>query len=259
MKKFSYIIMLCLPLCLKAQIHYTDIIPDTTIAADNGAYYLDFDNNGIADYKLQKIVDTTALIIEIVIYPLGDKFSVAYFNVDDCKFAERFYYDDPIPLSGNKFTIEKATLAHMGPSYCAHNGAFIGTTDAYAGMRMYRNDTVFYGWIRLDVDSSVQWFTLKDYAYCANGILAGQTYNSIDHTEQPDFMITENDEEIRVSLAEGLILDAKLFDLLSRETPARIADQSVRIRKRDYKPGLYILMIKTTSGSGSVKLVIRNS
>jgi hypothetical protein len=260
MKKLSYIlIMCCLPLCLKAQVHYTDIIPDTTITADSGAYNLDLDNSGIAEYRIEKIVlDTVYLQIQIDISPLNNNFLVAYFDLGGgCIYADRFNFNDSIPFSYSEFTHENAVLSFIGANYCGHNGAFTGKSDSYIGLRMYNNDTVFYGWIRVDVDTNAAWITIKDYAYCANGILAGQTFNGITDQDYPELTIKENEEDIIVTPAKGQLLNACIYDLLSRESTVKIEDRSVMISKKNYKPGVYVLFLKTSLDNASVKLVIR--
>ena len=108
MKKLGYIlIMLCLPLCFQAQVHYTDIIPDTTIVADSGVYSLDLDNNGIADYLIQKNIcdplDTDYYHQYII--SLTSNCYISYFLVEGCFIAKRYINNDTIPFSGSQFSI----------------------------------------------------------------------------------------------------------------------------------------------------------
>ena len=258
MRKLLSLIMFSLPFWGTAQIHYTDIIPDTTIVAVGGIYRVDLDNNGIPDYSIQKYFCLDTIDYHIIIRSANPVFIISYFLLEgSCHMTERYNLNDTIPSSWSLFDTAVSTLAMKCLTTCIHDGDFIGSTDAFIGLKMYRNDTVFYGWIRVDVDSNARWITIKDYAYCANGILAGQTFNSIHDQENQELIIKENEDEIVVTPARGLLLHACLYDLLSRESVINIEDRSVTIPKKYYKPGVYVLFLKTSLGNSSVKLVIR--
>lgn len=166
-----------------AQIIYTDVNPDTTVACSSApcshSNTIDLNNDGIADY-------TIAIYYNILnCFPSGT-YSKKYVSVNSTGsnnlMLTMMNLNDKI---GNNlvFNTTSGSLRSINFSlhYCAgSSGSWTSATDHYLGVRMVVGSNVYYGWIRLNVSvsSSSLFYTIKDYAYNSipnQPILAGET------------------------------------------------------------------------------------
>ena len=245
----------------KAQITYVDIIPDTTISADSGFYNLDLNNDGVVDFGIVRKA-WSLTYSNVTICSLQDSSFVAYYPVESCYNAWPFELNDSINqynqwLNGSFGKV----LAQTGPSYCMHSGSFIGKTNLYLGLKVIKNKHLYYGWLRVDVAADATWFRLKDYAFSGSGFLAGQILNKIDQSQtlKSRINISENATGIVVKpvSTELKFLSATLFNMVSQQSTLRIENNQIVMLKAAFKPGLYLMSLKTSGGQYFSKILIR--
>lgn len=179
----------------KAQIVYTDVVPDVVCYMNGSSYKLDLNNDGTYDFNLYIIQTGTSPHINqsIRITPLNSNEIVG-------GSTSSFY---PLELNSN-IKIDSNTLHWSGNtpqtlrgttwSYISHynpklhhtfsqwvqnySGNWtVSNTDRYLGLKLKNAGNTYYGWIRMQTNLYLD-FKVEDYAYNSipnQPILAGQT------------------------------------------------------------------------------------
>jgi hypothetical protein len=171
---------------------YTDINPDKNVSL-NSQYLMDIDNNGVNDFKItQTIIDGPAMTEAFIFTISGlNKNKILYYTVNmalspyagsQCgliKIAKIFNYGDSIFMQ--KDTCKEAYLWYGildGYGQCSAND-WLGIGPKYIGIVLNRNDSLTYGWIKVDVPfgitvmeyaSNLKSFTQAQYQYSENSI-----------------------------------------------------------------------------------------
>ncbi|MBK9643390.1 MAG: T9SS type A sorting domain-containing protein [Saprospiraceae bacterium] len=270
LKKLSGFIVtvLMLSVSANAQIVYTDVNPDTTIA--NRIYYLDLNNDGTTDDSIRLFV-SRPYIGEC----RGSKVSIFALNGNTVSGST-------YPLAMNiKDTISSAlTWSASGdlryirsgdPTSCPNDtlGYWTNAKDYYLGLKLIVGTYTYYGWLRMQitVDPLYASGIIKDYAYNSipnQPILAGQT--SVTG-------ITENISASSISLypnpatnyltitlqgdnkkAEVTIMDitGKIFySTTENET------QELKINTKDFAEGVYLVQVKSEDFMATKKFVVK--
>jgi hypothetical protein len=166
-----------------AQIVYTDVNPDTTIAMTAvsntiKAYGLDLNNDGLTDFNL--IATSHA-------GPFGNRSN--YVKITPINSNKVIDYDTinnlPAPLAINsvigntgKWWNNDSNQILTGSAWLSFFGLWNSSADAYLGLKLMSGQNIYYGWAKLSVTVHGSSFTLKDYAYNSipnQPILAGET------------------------------------------------------------------------------------
>ena len=171
-------------------IVYTDVRPDQTFDKNGTSYHLDINNDGINDVDItygsrgQGSFCGNLKSVWITIAPLNQNETgnnnsnqVAVVQPDTVIDNAAFVWNDTSPQS----LASKTTLcsAH-GSDYhktSTYYGLWRGAVDKYIALRLHTATDIYYGWVRLDVVSSLNSFTIKDYAFNSipnQAIVAGQ-------------------------------------------------------------------------------------
>ena len=171
-----------------AQVVYTDIVPDF-IGTGDVDYQIDLNNDRIFDFSLQRdsysftsdFGDCSSVRIQYNYFNnlagygecsncvLGTA-EVAKLNPGDSisenqpwfKGAGMTYNYKWVLVSGSSCTV--FNLGFEQGSYLLGN--WLNAVDQYVGVRLFKDDHYYYGWVRMSVD--VNKYTVKDYAYNAN-------------------------------------------------------------------------------------------
>jgi len=170
-----------------AQVIYTDIFPDF-VGNVYSDYQLDLNNDGVFDFWLDQNYNTY-----FVFYGSCISFNriwntsftlTGYGNCDSCLRGSdeigKLNSGDTIDSTPPWF--EGATLRFLKYHHFANGtncgdtfyvswstantfaeGNWVGAVDQYVGIRIFKDDHFYYGWIRMSVDTNT--FTVKDYAY----------------------------------------------------------------------------------------------
>ena len=153
------------------QFQYTDI-DDTTIV--NGLFELDLDGDTVVDFTIEHVLNGGQLDnVTSVLLRSGDSIDG---NLALGAARNSFnYVDNAIPgtvLNSNSvfFGINSTTklgyMAFLVDGVAYPNSNWAGpVTDGYLGLRILKNDSACYGWLRLDVADSAKSITIKDWSF----------------------------------------------------------------------------------------------
>ncbi len=266
----------------KAQIVYTDVIPDTTINTNGGVYALDLNNDGITDFNITystTIISATcggtphtSTNINIRITPLGVN---AVGN--DPTYPSALLLNSLIDSSSFTWlnnvnqilTYKYWHCIGFGMSHfwiASYTGHWNGAVDKYIPLRLYVGSQKYYGWVRLNVDSPAVRFTVKDYGYNSipnQPILAGQTTvtgviensfaSSINFFPNPannhlTIALGSNNKKVQVTIAD--ITGKVIYTTIATDT------QKVEVNTKDFAEGIYVVQIQAVGFIGTKKLVV---
>jgi len=162
----------------EAQMEYTDIEPDTTVAGDEGFaanFELDINNDGTADLLLRHANETWYSGWQsVTVMPFKDAAIVASMihyacGTFDSSYAMglKFESQDIIGPAVNSFGSSYYTFLLGWARNSCTSGQFKDAEDKFLGVRFSLDGgtTHHYGWVRLDVASGFSSFTVKDYAF----------------------------------------------------------------------------------------------
>ena len=174
---------------LNAQVIYTDVVPDE-VKTTMQFYNLDLDNNGIPDFPFglaafdtvvdfnglntPVTTDNIALITSISNQVVGSLDSIAVIP-QSFEVASLLMSGDLISANSNfvggtnilgGVLLSSDILAGNPPLALPFElGNFSGQTDAFIGVKFSIGGATHYGWARVDVSSTSEQLTIKDYAY----------------------------------------------------------------------------------------------
>ena len=145
---------------LSAAPVFTDIEPDTTIAADVGvilSYYIDFNGDGEDELELCHFYgDDSWNNIE------------AYSAGQHCEICAGQWSGPVIMNKDDKISSKNSWVCtNSGSSNSAlfMNPDWLGVVDKYMGIRFKVDGNWHYAWVVLDVFADNSGFTVKEYAY----------------------------------------------------------------------------------------------
>jgi uncharacterized protein (DUF2141 family) len=181
------------------QIVYTDINPDSVNVDHLDVTYIDFDGDGTDDFTLIKAISSTSgtfaygsgvvsygVTTEQVIGTAGTGSNAGWMvsgTSSNVRLAN-VTAGDAIGGAGSFSTtlgyLGVVQMITYGAPLSAYNtstseGAFLGATDGYIGVRFDIAGAAHYGWVRVDLSADATTLTVKDYAYEAT---AGTAINA---------------------------------------------------------------------------------
>jgi hypothetical protein len=215
----TILLLLLLPSVLSAQIIYTDITPDTLIADVNdvpGQYRLDLNRDGDSDYFFMHIF----FPIPVYVLSIHTEFRTAHeILLAPNSKVEALDHLTPINETAGKWY---CTTDGTGSSGMSFANEWIGTSDNYIGLRLFRNGGWYYGWLRATVLENETGIILKDYAVQTQRdtpILAGDAGTQrIDAQPTPEhYSIEFRGRSLTVTLDKTLMVRASVYDAMGRE------------------------------------------
>ena len=232
-----------------AQIIYTDINPDSTVALGGSFYNLDLDNDGTFDFAINVTIGTSASYTsqQIGISPAGTN-GVAGSSVGAYIYPFAMNAGDTIKTS-LQFNLgpNQSMASYFGASYSYGN--WLGVTDKYLGLKFYIGTAAHYGWARLDVNATANQFIIKDYAYNTVAdayILAGQTAVGINENMTNNTVsIHSSEKNILIRFLNELPVNAevKITNMLGQQIYASLlSEKETRINLNE-KTGIYIVTL----------------
>lgn len=203
---FAIVYLLCKN--VEAEAIYTEIDPDIILSEDGDAYNLDMNNDGLLDFKLQKISGSFysywsenisyAYYIAISPWQSGNKMAglKSVISPSYGGFTQYFPFalnsmhliNEDLTFQNNNFEI----LAYIinsddGASQALGGQWFYGLENKFLGVRFKDSlDCFHYGWIRCSITSEADSLTIHDYGYetkCETGIMAGDTIGDTSNVE----------------------------------------------------------------------------
>lgn len=205
------------------QVRYIDVQTDT-IRTDT-LFTLDLDGDSVNNFAIRSAFDfelgiNTFDIIEAV--PLFSTHNRIAGNTPmSYPYASKF--DLGVDIGPSTQWLPAMSDASMS---FARNGDFDyndywngGAVDKFLGLRIRRNDSTHFGWMRLDIDTAGKWFIVKDHAV---NLKANQTLNTsyligVENYQKMAFIVAQRPGEIWVK-ADALREKAtvEMFDLNGR-------------------------------------------
>ncbi len=269
LKKLSGFIVTALMLSVSAnaQIVYTDVNPDTTIA--NRIYYLDLNNDGTTDDSIRLFV-SRPYIGEC----RGSKVSIFAINgntVSGSTYPLAMNIKDTISSSLTWSASGDLRYIRSGdPTSCPNDtlGYWTNAIDYYLGLKLIVGTYTYYGWLRMQitVDPLYASGIIKDYAYNSipnQPILAGQTSvtgitenisaSSISLYPNPatnhlTIELPNVKEKVEVTIND--ITGKKMYTTSSEET------HKIEVNTHGFNEGIYFVQIQTAGFIGTKKLVV---
>ncbi|MBK6858971.1 MAG: T9SS type A sorting domain-containing protein [Saprospiraceae bacterium] len=266
-KLFAFIVTaMIFSISANAQIVYTDVNPDTSIANSGpyyGFYYLDLNNDGTSDDSISYRVSGRGAI-----GACGTRrVSISVLNGN--AVAGSTY---PLAMNLND-TISSALawsasgdLRHIqfsGPICTTIDtfGNWTNSIDNYLGLKLIVGTNTYFGWLRMQVNVTTNGNTasgiIKDYAYNSTPnqfILAGDTgtgptriietiaSSSINlypnpATDKLTIALESNNRKIEVTIAD--ITGKIIYSTTASET------QKIEVNTKYFAEGIYIVQIQT--------------
>lgn len=161
---------------VKAQPDTVLTVVDTTLDMNGQSFDIDLDTNGVVDFRINQIVDSTNFNITGVTIQARGPAANQVLGIDYGNYNYPFKLDvgDTIgPGKNFKGVGVNDRLGYLGlivDGSTYPNSQFVnGVTDGFLGVRFEGNlDSLvetYYGWIRVDVAADLRSITIKDYAY----------------------------------------------------------------------------------------------
>lgn len=172
------------------QILYTDVDPDSNVANPGSHFLIDLNHDSINDFDLH-VFSTEDTLANGTFWGIqGIKIDALNSNAfgRECGYDYAAAYFSGIPVmtlacwnSGSDFLAFNGQLGTGSSQFNWDMGDWHGVQDRYMGLRLKINGQNHYGWIRLDVPSNMNEFTVKDYAVQLNALTpinTGDTFAS---------------------------------------------------------------------------------
>lgn len=271
-------------------LQYTDVNPDVILDKNSGPFDMDFNNdlgpdmtfqvvfangsgsstyNGIPFtyvYNGSQVSATPAPLAGVQGQVIGSSstFGVTALNTGDAIAA------------ANNFSSQQATLGVQGTvsipafnfNYNINQGEFLGVSQKFLGMKFTTGVGVYYGWVRLSLDTldpAGLKLTIHDYAY------NGDVDQPINAGDMPGAsIIAQGALESKVSftpLLEGVSVNITpdllgselvLSDMSGKEVNSvSINDIGTVLGYADLKTGIYFATLKSEQGSVSKKVYVK--
>lgn len=261
-----------------AQVIYTDVTPDATVTTGN-AYNLDMDNDGTVDFQIAiahatytsssggftlqydygliapsdptSAVDTTTIAVGSTYTTFGAKGH----NLND-PIASTNAWED-----GAASAYQLLGIAFGAPYSALNYGDFLGVTDKYIGLRFQIAGADHYGWVRLDVNSTMTSFTVKDYAYdgtAGTTILCGAMPTGIANELSHNVAIYSADQNIFVNMNNaGIAGTVVVTDVLGKTVAtAEVSNANVVIPMSEAQTGIYFVTVNQGDARFTKKVII---
>jgi hypothetical protein len=252
----------------QAQVLYQDFGPNGITIDKDTLFPINLNQDTINDFAFRTRFDFQigiATFDEISILPL---FSTANRIAGDTplNYAYAFKLDFNTDIDAN---LDWLGALEEGSLSFARNGQFIyndywngGVQDQFLGLRIRINDSLHYGWARLDVAADGKSFTLKDHAL---NLKPEQPLNTsyligVDEHESMAFIVNQRPGEIWIK-ADILQQNARveLFDLNGRIIhQGEIRPQDIHtISTQNCRAGMYVLRMYNSDGLREKKVIVR--
>ena len=255
----------------EAQIIYTDINPDSVLTGVE-SFQLDINNDGIFDFSLkQKIFSWNN--IKHYSNSFAGLNSNKVFSGGNTSLCSTWYYvpkplnfwDDMVTQYRYKIWDNGGRLSIDPPDPCRRTGMWKGAKDKYLGFQFKINGDFYFGWARMDVDSSGKSLTLKDYAYyndAGKPIRAGSMKVSLpEDNPLKNIRVFSTEASIRIEapINENLTGSIRLSDINGRELRSVNVknEKNIELNTQDLPSGVYIINILTENGTLNKKVLIR--
>ena len=238
---------------VNSQIVYTNVDPDIIIDTASGQYNLDFNADAMIDVTLNvmNVMEFTSISTSTSAVYAGS-LAVVTPGIGAGVFGG----------SSMAALAVDITITSSSSSYQISNGAFLGVTDKFLGVKFLIGTNTHYGWARLDVSANADTIRLKDYAYNVavdSPILAGQTLglDAISVENKVTIKTTLDNATINVTpdLIGGRVV---MFNIAGQEIKVvQITDVNTEILYEGVETGIYTITSQFDGGMVNKKVYIK--
>ena len=254
-----------------AEVIYTDIEPDIVINNTGQMFLLDINDDGITDFNF--LFSTTNFanfpyygginfyqLNAIFALPQNDN-AIAAFTGSYGAYIYPYVIEEGVsigPLTGNFSDKSIQTMAYQ--FYAIIQSYFyyplinvgdwvFGETKKYVGLQLHANDSIYYGWLRLDVATNNRSFTVRDFALETVAETAISTFipvaiNQISPTLNCDIFANANTVHINLNSANFKNASATIYDLNGRQIlEQELSNGNNRILVDNVPAGMYIVYV----------------
>ena len=267
----------------EGQVIYHDIDPDITFNSSGDLFQLDIDGHTNWEFQLYLYHFSTSFSYGGSFISFKGNFLFGSPNAGNFIAATPGTYGYPYPFALNDGDVidpkvgfldsnsqslifsEKITTEGGSSTQLYNDGYwFGGQTDKYLGFRFNIQNEPHYGWLRMDVSSDNQSFTVKDFAFNLTPheeILAGQTTGGtpVQNIDPPQGLVVfSHDNQVHIEMSQlqpGAAV--RILDAVGNTVHQENLDQLSKIITLDITEGIYIVQINTGSESYSRKLFIK--
>ncbi|HRZ76874.1 MAG TPA: T9SS type A sorting domain-containing protein [Bacteroidales bacterium] len=255
----------------QAAVVYTDIQDVTLTSTTN--HFIDLNNDGVDDFQIMWINFTSGR--GGLLMPLGGNqalgtvygTSSSYFYPKAMSFGNMVSANQTAWI-GNGYQ----TLAGLGIYtssgniyYSGYYGNWFGATNKYLGLRVRIGTDWHYGWVRMDVGSTADFLTIKDFAFESvpnTAILAGDMgtttgFNLAGLIGETGLCCTENilqvdtrEHQLRGAVVEVHSINGQLV------RQAVVEGNRLQLPLYDLRKGLYMAVLRSEEGVMSRKIVV---
>lgn len=247
----------------QAQIMYTDI-DDTTIV--DGIFELDLDGDTIVDFTIEHVLNGGQLgNATSILLRAGDSIDG---NLALGQSRNSFnYVENAVPgttldanagFSGINNSLKVGYMAFLVDGVAYPNSNWAGpVTDGYLGLRILKNDSACYGWLRLDVADSAKSFTIKDWSFNRQSDTTFTVaYELLDVMDAVLRNMNISQDEHTLRLATDSPLALRVFNTAGKELYQGVAAEEHAVSIHNWSSGIYVLRVEGDQWSHNIKVLI---
>ncbi len=263
----------------QSQVVHTDIAPDTMLKG--GTLDIDLNNDKVIDFRLEQasVNYGSAFANAALVYALnnnevlGTYLLSTYINSSGDTFYFSSFYpralDKGDTISGLKNDWYSTTSGMALGVYINYSGSTYGygvwmdVKDKFLGLRFKVSKDTYYGWIRLDVNRTVDTVIVKDYAYektPGKEIIAGAGIPAAVKLPQKTWAkMYVKDKQLYIKIpGSDNSGSMTIYDPSGKEV---LADHSGLIKNNydlsQLAPGVYIVRYQVGNRQRAVKILVR--
>lgn len=249
-------------------------VVDTTLDQNGQSFDIDLDTNGVMDFRINQIVDSTTFdITGVTIQARGPAANqVLGLDYANYNYPFRLNVGDTIgpgkPFTGVGVNDRLGYLGLVVDGSSYPNSQFTGgVTNGFIGVRFQGNlDSLvetYYGWIRVDVAADLRSVTVRDFAYVTvpdSLIRAGfGSPLEVEEPELPQVEFTQRGQYLDYTLPEGRTgtADLLIFDLSGKLiSEAVLTEKSGTYPMQGLPKGVLVAVIRNQGVEASKKVVV---
>ncbi|MBI1316970.1 hypothetical protein GC167_08960 [bacterium] len=207
-----------------AQVQYVDFEPDLNLVGHREQLRIDVNGDGIEDFVL--VTEDTALAAGSLYYDIGRLIGGGYANTANDmigSFPGAYDYvsrlDPGAWISPDRNFVNGGTFAFSVDGQHPYNEPWNGgVVDGYVGLRFVVDDSLHYGWMRLDVSANGKQVVVKDAAFntiADSGLYAGSIWLSTEEHALPALRYAGG--TLKIPSHEGPAVQLTLFSGMGQQ------------------------------------------
>lgn len=253
-----------------SQVIYTDI-RDTTLVNSGDFFDIDFNNDGTTDVTISLNKSSSSYSGSAFRYAsiraVGQSSAEINTQLNSYSFYEAAAFNSNSGISGSVNSFYSYGYVGWVSSYTTSSGSgsfrsgqFPGAGQKFMGAKFNIGNNVHYGWVRLDVPTANDQFTVFDFAYDTTAgapILAGDTgiATGINELDPQQLELYAADAVLHFPNSLEKNADYRVYNLKGQlQERGRIAAGKSEQRLRQSYKGIYIVELSNAEGTFRKKL-----